>query len=172
MYLQLCRAQVAAQQPTLTQAPCDRAGRWPGEASASCEPVMAFPALRIAEDHAYIRVITELPGMDPDELEISIDGATLTLRAYPRTEERSGTSGARSIGGIDGVPCKRHDCFRVGRGFESFLCRVQLPGDVDCTRGEAHLDEGVLFLTLPRLAPEPARTVTLHESATSRPDSD
>ncbi len=165
MYLQLCRAQAAAQQPTLTQAPCDRAGRWPGETSASCEPVMAFPALRIAEDHAYIRVITELPGMDPDELEISIDGATLTLRGY-------GTSGARSIGSIDGAPCKRHDCFRVGRGFESFLCRVQLPGDVDCARGEAHLDAGVLFLTLPRLAPEPARTVTLYESATTKPEPD
>ena len=160
MYLQLCRVQVAAQQPTLTQAPCDRSGRWSGEASASCEPVMAFPALRIAEDHAYIRVITELPGMDPDELEISIDGATLTLRAYPRTEERS----ARSVR-IDGAPCRRHDCFRVGRGFESFLYRVQLPGVVDCARGEAHLDAGVLCLTLPRLAPEPARTVTLFESA-------
>ena len=159
MYLQLCRAQVAAQPPTLTQAPCDRSGRWSGEASASCEPVMAFPALRIAEDHAYIRVITELPGMDPDELEISIDGATLTLRAYPRTEERGGSS----IRSIDGAPCRRHDRFRVDRGFESFLCRVQLPGVVDCARGEAHLDAGVLCLTLPRLAPEPARTVTLHE---------
>ncbi len=162
MYLQLCRAQAAAQPPTLTQAPCDRSGRWSGEASASCEPVMEFPALRIAEDHAFIRVITELPGMDPDELEISIDGATLTLRA------RGNTSGAR---GIDGMVCRRHDCFRVGRGFESFLCRVQLPGDVDCARGEAHLDAGVLFLTLPRLAPEPACTVTLYESATTGPAS-
>lgn len=103
---------------------------------------MAFPALRIAEDHAFIRVTTELPGMDPDELEISIDGATLTLRGMS----------------------KRHHCFRAERGFESFLCRVQLPDAVDCSRGEAHLDGGVLFLTLPRLAPEPACTVTLQES--------
>jgi len=118
---------------------------------------MAFPALRIAEDHAFIRVSTELPGMDPDELEISIDGATLTLRAYPRTEERTST-------------CKKHHdcCFRADRGFESFLCKVQLPDLVDCARGEAHLDAGVLFLTLPRLAPEPACTVTLPESATER----
>lgn len=138
MYLQLCRAQAAAQQATLTWAPCGQSGRWLGEPDATCEPAMAFPALRIAEDHAFIRVSTELPGMDPDELEISIDGATLTLR---------GSS-------------KRHDCFRAERGFESFLCRVQLPDAVDCTRGEAHLDAGVLFLTLPRLAPEPACTVT------------
>jgi len=146
MYLQLCRAQPATHQPTQTQAPCDGGGRWLGEASASCEPVMAFPALRIAEDHAFIRVSTELPGMDPDELEISIDGATLTLRAY-----------------------RRHDGFRVERGYESFLCRVQLPDAVDCARGEAHLDAGVLYLTLPRLAPEPAWTVTLQESAAARP---
>lgn len=138
MYLQLCRAQATAQQPTLIQAPCDPSGRWPGEASASCEPGMAFPALRIAEDHAFIRVITELPGMDPDELEISIDGATLTLR------------------GIS----KRHHCFRAERGFEKFLCRVLLPDAVDCARGEAHLDAGVLFLTLPRLAPAPATSTT------------
>lgn len=137
MYLQLQRAQAAAQ-PTLTQAPCDASGRWAGEPSASCEPAMAFPALRVAEDHAYIRVSTELPGVDADELEISIDGATLTLRAS-----------------------RRHCGFRVERCFESFLCRVQLPDIVDCARGEAHLDGGVLFLTLPRLAPEPDRTVTL-----------
>ncbi len=142
MYLQLCRAQATAQQPTLTPAPCELSGRWIGEASASCEPAMAFPALRIAEDHAFIRVTTELPGMDPDELEISIDGAMLTLRGMS----------------------KRHHCFRTERCFESFLCRVQLPDVVDCSRGEAHLDAGVLFLTLPRLAPEPARTVTLQES--------
>jgi len=139
MYLQLCRAQAAAQ-PTLTQAPRDASGRWAGEPSASCEPAMAFPALRVSEDHAFIHVTTELPGMDPDELEISIDGATLTLRAYP---------------------IKRRCGFRVDRCFESFLCRVALPDLVDCARGEAHLDGGVLFLTLPRLAPEPARTVTL-----------
>jgi len=93
---------------------------------------MAFPALRIAEDHAYIWVSTELPGMDPDELEISIDGATLTLRGMSKCH---------------------HHCFRIDRGFESFLCRVQLPDAVDCARGEAHLDAGVLFLTLPRLGP-------------------
>jgi HSP20 family molecular chaperone IbpA len=160
MYLQLCRAQATAQQPTLTQAPCDPSGRCAGEPCASCEPVMAFPALRVAEDHAYIRVSTELPGMDPEELEISIDGATLTLRAYPRSEERRP--------GVDGRPAmsrRRHEGFRVDRCFESFLCRVQLPDIVDGAHGEAHLDGGVLFLTLPRLAPELARTVTLHESA-------
>ena len=121
---------------------------------------MAFPALRVAEDHAYIRVSTELPGIDPEELEISIEGATLTLRAYPRTEKRRA-----SVDGLPAMPGRRHDCFRVDRCFESFLCRVQLPDVVDGAHGEAHLDGGVLFLTLPRVAPEPARTVTLHESA-------
>lgn len=159
MYLQLNRA--PEPEPSLTGAPCDLLGPWCGDAGASCEPVMAFPALRVAEDHAYIHVCTELPGMEPDELEISVDGATLTLRGYPRGEDRRR---CREPHGL-----RRPHGFRVERGFESFLCRVQLPGVVDSAHSEAHLDGGVLFLTLPRLTPEPACAVTMPARAPGPP---
>ena len=44
-------------------------------ACASCEPLSTFPCVRVREDHELVHVLTELPGIDADELEISVDGA-------------------------------------------------------------------------------------------------
>ena len=113
--------------------------RAPGTgACASCEPLSTFPCVRVREDHELVHVLTELPGIDADELEISVDGAMLTLQG--RRKENSGL-------------------FRVDRGLQKFLCRIELPSAVDPTRGEAYLDMGVLSLTLPKLVCERPRTV-------------
>ena len=116
-----------------------RTVRPPGpDACASCEPLSTFPCVRVREDHELVHVLTELPGIDADELEISVDGTLLTLQG--RRKENSGL-------------------FRVDRGLQKFLCRIELPSAVDPTRGEAYLDMGVLSLTLPKLVSERPRTV-------------
>ena len=116
-----------------------RTVRPPGPgACASCEPLSTFPCVRVREDHELVHVLTELPGIDADELEISVDGTLLTLQG--RRKENSGL-------------------FRVDRGLQKFLCRIELPSAVDPTRGEAYLDMGVLSLTLPKLVRERPRTV-------------
>mgnify|MGYP003592129395 CR=1 FL=1 len=114
---------------------CTAAGRG-GE--ATCEPLLTFPAVSIREDHEVVQVLTELPGMGPDDLDISVDGVTLTLQRCGRPR-----------------PLPRTNLYRV----ERFLCRIELPTPVDGPRGEAWLADGVLSLTLPKLAPERARTV-------------
>ena len=103
----------------------------------ACEPLLTFPADSIREDHEVVQVLTELPGMGPDDLDISVDGATLTLRRCGRASQSSAS------------------LYRV----ERFFCRIELPTAVDEARAEACLDMGVLSLTLPKLAPGPARTV-------------
>lgn len=105
------------------------------DSTASCEPLTTFPAVSIREDHELVRVLTEIPGVDADELEIFVDGTTLTLQGH-----------------------RNRDRFRADRGLQKFLCRIELPSAVDRDRGEAFLDRGVLSLTLPKLAPGPTCT--------------
>lgn len=109
-----------------------------GESTASCEPLTTFPAVSIREDHELVRVVTEIPGVDADELEILIEGTLLTLHGR-----------------------RLHPHFRVERCYQSFLCRIELPSSVDQDRGEAFLHRGILSLTLPKTTPGPARTVKL-----------
>lgn len=104
----------------------------------SCEPLATFPSIRVREDHELVHVLTELPGVDAEELEISIEGTMLTLRGGRKAD---------------------HGAVRVGRFVQRFLCRIELPSPVDRARAQAHLDMGVLTLTLPKLVCEPARTV-------------
>lgn len=104
----------------------------------SCEPLATFPSVRVREDHELVHVLTELPGVDAETLEISIEGTTLTLR------------GGRNAD---------HGVARVGHFVQRFLCRIELPSLVDRARSQACLDVGVLTLTLPKLVCEPARTV-------------
>lgn len=111
-----------------------------GDTCASCEPLTTFPSVSIREDHEVVRIITELPGVDADELDIAVDGATLTLRVHRKPASPA---------------------FRVERGYQSFLCRIALPSAVDRDRGEVLLESGVFSLTLPKLEPEPAQTIRL-----------
>lgn len=109
-----------------------------GEACASCEPLSTFPSVTVREDHELVHVVTEIPGVDADELDITVDGATLTLRVHRKPASH---------------------LFRVERGYSSFLCRIALPSAVDRDRGEVWLERGVFSLTLPKLDPGPPQTV-------------
>lgn len=111
----------------------------PGALCASCEPLTTFPSVHVHEDHELVHVRTELPGIGADELDIFVDGTTLTLQSRHNKEDSG--------------------LFRVGRGLQKFLCRIDLPSAVDQTRGEACLDSGVFSLTLPKLVCGPPRTV-------------
>jgi HSP20 family protein len=93
----------------------------------------AFPAVNVYAGQEGIAVVAELPGVEKDELEIHAHQDTLTLRgtrrptaerndAYHRRERRSGT----------------------------FTRSIQLPYRIDPDRIEAHLDNGVLRLSLAR----------------------
>jgi HSP20 family protein len=106
-----------------------------GLAPAAGEVAMAagFPAVNVYAGQDGIAVVAELPGIEKEDLEVQAHQDTLTLRgvrrpaaeepdAYHRRERRSG----------------------------SFTRSIQLPYRIDPDRIEAHLENGVLRLSLPR----------------------
>jgi len=104
----------------------------------------AFPAVNVYAGQEGIAVVAELPGVEKDDLEIHAHNDTLTLRgtrrpaseareAYHRRERRSGT----------------------------FTRSIQLPYRIDPGRIEAHLDNGVLRLSLARPEEDKPRRIPI-----------
>ena len=94
-----------------------------------------YPAINVWEKDDSIIVTTELPGIDPEKIDISVTGATLTL---------SGTSMAD--------PIKEGETYlRQERELGNFQRNFQLPFQVDSKKIEARYEKGILQITLPRL---------------------
>lgn len=83
------------------------------------------------KDDAY-EVEAELPGFERDQIDVTIEGNTLTIRAERKVEEKEGTM-------------RRHErrFTRVERSFT-------LPANVDRDKVEGKLEQGVLHLSLPK----------------------
>ncbi|MDP9387889.1 MAG: Hsp20/alpha crystallin family protein [Actinomycetota bacterium] len=94
-------------------------------------------------DEGYV-VEIELPGVKKDDVDIQIAGRRLTVSGERKEKERVGILRRRER--------------VVGR----FQYEVTLPGDVDDAGVEAHLDEGVLAIRVPKPASERPRRIQVH----------
>jgi HSP20 family protein len=107
--------------------------RW-GEGSRHVFGTVEYPPVNLWEDDDVFVLEAELPGLDLKDLEMYVTGHDqLTLkgeRKVPKPEK--------------GV---QH---RQERGFGSFARTITLPMDVDATKVEARLDNGVLSVRLPK----------------------
>ena len=93
-----------------------------------------YPAVNVWEKENCLVVTTELPGMDPDNINISVTGAVLTI---------SGTSKSD--------PIKEGETYlRQERELGNFQRNIQLPYQVDSKAVEAKYERGVLKIKLPR----------------------
>lgn len=92
------------------------------------------PAVDLKEGAEAVTLTAELPGMKPEDVELSVRGGVLTLKGEKRQEEMSGEGDRRLT--------ER----RWGRFERSFM----LPDDVDEEKAEARFDHGVLTVTLPK----------------------
>jgi HSP20 family protein len=101
-------------------------------------------ALDMYETDDNLVVEASLPGFKPDEVDISVEGSTLTIKGEHeenREEEQEG---------------KYH--FRERR-YGSFQRTVSLPADIKADEAEASFENGVLKLTLPKLEESKPRRI-------------
>lgn len=93
-----------------------------------------FPAVNVWGNADEVRVAVELPGVDPDKMDITVTGNTLTLEG-----ERPGDA----VGEQDLV-------YRRERVHGRFLRTLRLPFEVDNNKIAARYVNGILRITLPR----------------------
>lgn len=102
-------------------------------------------ALDIYENDDNLVVETSLPGISPDEVDISVAGNSLTIKGETKREEKKEKG--------DYYHCE------ISRG--TFTRSVALPHYVDSDRAKAAFENGVLELTLPKVEKAKRRTVKI-----------
>jgi len=93
-----------------------------------------YPALLISEDEDAIHVEAEVAGVRPEDVEISIEGETLTIkgeRKTPTLEEK--------------VSYHRREV-----EYGTFNRAVTLPTRINVDKISARSADGILFITLPK----------------------
>ncbi len=84
-----------------------------------------------------------LPGVKPDEVDISISGDILTIKAERKEEKET----------------KEKEYFRKENRYGMVSRSITLPVDVKADKADASFDNGVLTLTLPKAEKEKPRQI-------------
>lgn len=92
-----------------------------------------FPPLVVREDGGRICVEAEVPGITPEDIEISVHGKTLTLSGQRKPEE-----------------APNGNYHRRERKWGSFSKAITLPEEVDPEKVQAECKDGVLKIVLPK----------------------
>jgi HSP20 family protein len=98
------------------------------------QAVRGVPTLDMYETDGMIKVEIPLPGMKLEEIEVTVDGNTLTVKGERRTKE----------------DVKEEDYLRREVHYGTFTRAVTLPTIVDTKQAKASYDAGVLTVTFPR----------------------
>jgi HSP20 family protein len=90
------------------------------------------PIIDISEGRKNITVKAEIPGIEPKDLDISMDGRLLTIRGEKKQEHKE----------------EDETYFRVERSYGYFNRTIQLPADVIPEKVDATYKRGILKIKL------------------------
>jgi HSP20 family protein len=102
-----------------------------------------FPPINVWTSESGAIARTEIPGIDPSDIEISLVNDTLTIKGSRSPE----------ILGED-QSCHRQEC-----GYGQFARSLQLPFRVEADDVQARFSNGVLEITLPRAKADQPRKI-------------
>jgi HSP20 family protein len=107
------------------------------------------PDIRIdvIENDASFAVKAEIPGVNKNDIEVSVEGNLVSIGAEVK-RETSKKDGEKDI-------CTERYYGKVYRAFS-------LPNDLDGSKAEAHYDNGVLTLTLPKKTNGSSRKIAVN----------
>lgn len=104
-----------------------------------------FPAINLWMNEHDMIITAEVPGIDPADMDISVEGEMLILNGS-RLPENGG----------DGAKFHRQE--RPQGGFRR---KIRLPYRADSGKAEARYDKGVLTIRLPRLEEDKPKKISI-----------
>ena len=110
---------------------------------AQMDPTAWVPDVEVVRQPNDLTVLVDLPGISPDEIDISINDGLLTIAGERMMEQRDEQDGF----------------VRTERAYGSFMRTVILPDGADESRIEAKFDNGVLEIDVPLAAESHARRI-------------
>jgi HSP20 family protein len=103
------------------------------------------PAVDIIEDNERFLLRADVPGVSVDDIDVSMDGGTLSLSGERRVETRGEDSGLQ----------------RIERASGRFFRRFSLPETVDADKITAKCNNGVLEVVIPKTPEVRARRISI-----------
>jgi HSP20 family protein len=104
---------------------------WPGESDGVSN---WMPPADIYETDGDLVVMTDLPGVDPKQIEVRVENNVLTVRGERRFEQKS----------------EKENFHRVERSYGTFARSFTLSTSVDADKIRANYKDGVLSISLPK----------------------
>ncbi len=95
-----------------------------------------WPQMDVKETDDDILITAELPGVDKEDIEISIDQNRITIRGEKKTETEK----------------KGHNYYHMERHYGAFHRSIPLPWEVKSDKVDAEFNSGVLTVSLPKSA--------------------
>ena len=93
-----------------------------------------LPSVDVFEDKESLKIVAELPGLKPEDVKITLENSTLTLRGEKKQVAEE----------------KTERVHRYERSYGSFERSFSLPNSVDADKVAASFESGVLTITLPK----------------------
>ena len=93
-----------------------------------------MPTIDIAETENDIVVTAELPGVEQENVDITIADGVLTLKGEKKEEQE----------------VKKENYHRIERNYGSFQRSISLPAGVQSDKAKAAYKDGVLRITMPK----------------------
>ena len=93
-----------------------------------------LPSVDVFEDKESLKIVAELPGLKPEDVKITLENSTLTLRGEKKQVAEE----------------KTERVHRYERSYGSFERSFSLPNTVDADKVAASFENGVLTITLPK----------------------
>lgn len=106
------------------------------------------PAIDIREEEKQFVLHADLPGVDPDKIEVTLDSGVLTIRGRRELADREESKGFRRVERVSG----------------EFFRRFALPDTADSQSVKARYTNGVLEVSIPKQAQVLPRRISI-ESA-------
>jgi HSP20 family protein len=103
--------------------------------TANGNSLMRAPETDVIETEREIRVVTEMPGLKRENIELDVENNVLTIRGEKREQRTEGEQGRWHL---------------AERRYGTFTRSFVLPRDVDAEKIQAAFNDGVLTVTIPK----------------------
>ncbi|RKY09741.1 MAG: Hsp20/alpha crystallin family protein [Planctomycetota bacterium] len=107
------------------------------------------PSLNVSETDDEVVVSAELPGLDENDVEVSLSDGRLTIKGEKKQEEE----------------IKDQEHYRMERSYGLFERVVELPCEVDEEKSSAEFAKGILTIKLSKVAGEKAKAKKIEVKA-------